>query len=102
MVSGAVPRAARFPFERIGEAILPIGIIGAVLVILVPLPTPLMDVLLSCNISVAVLILLTTIYIRTPLEFSTFPSLLLAATLGRLVLNVAITRLILTHGEKQG
>ncbi len=46
--------------------------------------------------------LLTTIYVRTPLEFSIFPSLLLATTLGRLVLNVATTRLILTHAESQG
>ena len=46
--------------------------------------------------------LLTTIYVRTPLEFSIFPSLLLATTLGRLVLNVATTRLILTHAETQG
>ena len=45
----------------------------------------------------AVIILLTTIYVRTPLEFSIFPSLLLATTLARLVLNVATTRLILTH-----
>jgi flagellar biosynthesis protein FlhA len=76
--------------------------IASVLVIMVPLPTPVMDVLLACNISLSVIILLTTIYVRTPLEFSIFPSLLLATTLGRLVLNVATTRLILTHAEKQG
>ena len=50
----------------------------------------------------AVIVLLTTIYVRTPLEFSIFPSLLLATTLGRLVLNVATTRLILTHAETEG
>ena len=80
----------------------PIGIIASVLVILVPLPTPVMDLLLSSNISLAVIVLLTTIYVRTPLEFSIFPSLLLATTLGRLVLNVATTRLILTRAETQG
>jgi flagellar biosynthesis protein FlhA len=79
------------------ELILPVAIIASVLVIMVPLPAALMDVLLAANITVAVLVLLTTIYVRTPLEFSVFPSLLLATTLTRLVLNVATTRLILTR-----
>jgi flagellar biosynthesis protein FlhA len=81
------------------DLILPIGIICSVLVILVPLPSVIMDLLLSANITVAVIVLLTTIYVRTPLEFSMFPSLLLATTLGRLVLNVASTRLILTRAD---
>ncbi len=83
--------------SRWQDLILPIGIISSVLVIMVPLPTALMDVLLAANITVAVIVLLTTIYVKTPLEFSIFPSLLLATTLGRLVLNVATTRLILTR-----
>jgi len=86
-------------FTRARDLILPIGIITSVLVILVPLPTVLMDLLLAMNITVAVIVLLTTIYVRTPLEFSVFPSLLLATTLARLVLNVATTRLILTRAE---
>src|SRR5580704_7109717 len=90
------------PLTRLRDLIFPIGIITSVLVILVPLPTPVMDLLLAGNITLAVIILLTTIYVRTPLEFSVFPSLLLATTLGRLVLNVATTRLILTHAETQG
>ncbi|MDA8745541.1 flagellar biosynthesis protein FlhA [Rubripirellula amarantea] len=79
------------------ELILPLGFIASVLVIMVPLPPGLMDVLLAGNITVAVIVLLTTIYVRSPLEFSIFPSLLLATTLARLVLNVATTRLILTR-----
>jgi flagellar biosynthesis protein FlhA len=79
--------------------VLPFGIISSILVILVPLPTPLMDLLLAGNITVAVTVLLTTIYVRSPLEFNIFPSLLLATTLGRLVLNVATTRLILTQAQ---
>lgn len=102
MATVAMPRAAGLAPSRLQDLILPIGMIGSVLVILVPLPPELMDILISTNISIAVLILLTTIYVRTPLEFSIFPSLLLATTLGRLVLNVATTRLILTHGESQG
>jgi flagellar biosynthesis protein FlhA len=65
-------------------------------VILVPIPTWIMDVLICLNISLGVVILLTTIYMKQPLDFSVFPSLLLATTLFRLVLNVASTRLILT------
>ena len=57
-----------------------------------------MDILLAANIAVAVMILLTTVYVGRPLELSIFPSLLLATTLARLALNVATTRLILTRG----
>ena len=60
------------------------------------MPAGLLDLLLAANIAVAVIILLTTLAVKTPLEFSVFPSLLLATTLSRLVLNVASTRLILT------
>ena len=102
MASAIAPRAGTIPLSRLRDLILPVGIIASVLVILVPLPAELMDVLLSANISVAVIVLLTTIYVKTPLEFSIFPSLLLATTLGRLVLNVATTRLILTHADKYG
>jgi flagellar biosynthesis protein FlhA len=83
--------------RRVPDLVLPLAIIASVLVILVPLPPALLDVLLSANITIAVIVLLTTIYVRTPLEFSIFPSLLLATTLARLVLNVATTRLILTR-----
>ncbi len=99
MASEALPRAAASPFARIRDLILPVGIIASVLVIMVPLPVGLMDLLLAANITIAVIMLLTTIYVRTPLEFSIFPSLLLATTLFRLVLNVATTRLILTRAD---
>lgn len=89
-------------FARWQDLILPVGIISSVLVILVPLPHALLDVLLAANITISVIILLTTIYIKQPLEFSIFPSVLLASTLGRLVLNVASTRLILTRAETEG
>ena len=101
MASAAMPRAAS-PLARAQDLILPVGLMASVLVILVPMPTALLDVMLAANIAVAVIILLTTIYVRTPLEFSIFPSLLLATTLGRLVLNVATTRLILTQAQTKG
>ncbi len=78
--------------------VLPITIIGAILVFVVPVPPALLDILLSANLTVAVLILLTTISVRSPAEFSAFPTLLLTTTLTRLVLNVATTRLVLTQG----
>ena len=87
---------------RLQDLAFPIGIVASVLVILVKLPPELMDLLLSANLAIAVIMLLTTIYVRTPLEFSIFPSLLLATTLFRLVLNVATTRLILTQAAKDG
>ncbi|HEY2148072.1 MAG TPA: flagellar biosynthesis protein FlhA [Pirellulales bacterium] len=102
MASAAIPRARATSFGGWQDLILPVGIIASVLVILVPMPAALMDLMLSANITVAVIILLTTIYVRTPLEFSIFPSLLLATTLARLVLNVATTRRVLTHAGSEG
>ncbi len=98
VASQAVPATGQT--TRPQDLILPIGIIASILVILVPLPTALMDFLLASNITIAVIMLLTTIYVKTPLEFNIFPSLLLATTLMRLVLNVATTRLILTRAER--
>ena len=95
-------RAASGWAARLQELILPVGIVASVLVILVPVPARAMDLLLAANITIAVLMLLTTINVRTPLEFSVFPSLLLATTLFRLVLNVATTRLILTRAVVDG
>ncbi len=103
MSSAVAPRsAARGLWARVPELILPISMIASVLVIMVPVPSELMDLLLAANITVAVVMLLTTISVRTPLEFNIFPSLLLATTLFRLVLNVATTRLILTRAGTDG
>jgi len=71
-------------------------LLSLVAVLVVPLPPGILDVLLAANISLAAVILLTTIYTKSPLDFSVFPALLLITTLGRLVLNVASTRLILS------
>jgi flagellar biosynthesis protein FlhA len=79
--------------------ILPVFVMALILVILIPLPTPVLDLLLLLNISLSGIVLLTVMYIGGPLEFSSFPSLLLGLTLFRLVLNTATTRLILTKGD---
>ena len=78
--------------------LLPIGAAALIFAVLVPLPAMLMDVLLAANLALAAMVLLTTINVGSPIEFSVFPSLLLGTTLIRLVLNVASTRLILTAG----
>jgi flagellar biosynthesis protein FlhA len=100
-MASASPLTATSDWLRRGQdLVLPLAIIASVLVILVPMPPPLLDVLLSANIALSVIVLLTTIYVRMPLDFSIFPTVLLATTLARLVLNVATTRLILTHGGR--
>ncbi|RIK72192.1 MAG: EscV/YscV/HrcV family type III secretion system export apparatus protein, partial [Planctomycetota bacterium] len=100
MASGSLASAEWL--RRGQDLVLPLAIIASVLVILVPLPPALLDVFLAGNIAVSVLVLLTTIYVRMPLEFSIFPTVLLATTLARLVLNIATTRLILTHAARGG
>ncbi len=84
------------------DAALPVATVGAVLVLIVPLPPGALDLLLAGNIALAVIVLLTTLAVRSPLEFSAFPTILLTTTLVRLVLNVATTRLILTRGGEHG
>lgn len=76
--------------------LVPLAFIMLLAVIVVPLPPVLLDALISINISIAVIMLMTTVYLEEPLQFSVFPSLLLGTTLMRLVLNIASTRLILT------
>ena len=88
--------------QRWPDFLLPVGMIACLMVIFVPLPAGVMDVLLAANISVAVVLLLATVYVRSPLELSLFPSLLLVTTLARLALNVGTTRLILTRGATDG
>lgn len=86
--------------ERNRGLLLPLGATGLIFVLLVPLPTGLMDIFLAGNITVSAIVLLTVMYITRPLEFSSFPSLLLGMTLLRLTLNTATTRLILTNAQQ--
>lgn len=81
---------------RRSSLVVPIGFVALLGVIVVPLPPLIMDVLIASNLALSAVILLTTVYVRNALEFSVFPSMLLATTLYRLVLNVASTRLILS------
>src|SRR5688500_7223888 len=79
--------------------IFPVAFLSLLFVILIPLPPFMPDMLLVVNLPLSAIVLVTTIYVQSPLEFSVFPSLLLALTLFRLVLNAATTRLILTCGD---
>lgn len=76
--------------------IVPVSFLLLIVVLVIPMAPVVLDLLICLNISLAAIVLMTTIYMRRPLEFSVFPSLLLATTLFRLVLNVASTRLILS------
>ena len=74
-------------------------VVGILAILFVPIPTQLLDLLLISNLSFALLVLLITFYTLKPVEFSTFPSLLLIATLFRLSMNIAATRLILSQAD---
>jgi flagellar biosynthesis protein FlhA len=82
-----------------GDTVLAAGLVAILAVLVIPLPKIVIDLLITANLSFALLVLLVTIKAREPLEFSTFPSLLLFATLARLALNVASARLILLDGD---
>src|SRR6188508_2975858 len=77
----------------------PAAVMAVVLLMVVPLPPLMLDLLLSVDIGLSVVVVLTVMYVKQPVEFSVFPSLLLLLTLVRLSLNVASTRLVLMHGQ---
>jgi len=82
-----------------GDLALAIGIMTIIVVLIMPLPAFLLDFSLAISITFSVLILMTALFIQKPLEFSAFPTILLLATMLRLALNLASTRLILSHGH---
>jgi len=83
-----------------GEVLLPIAFVVVIMLMVIPVPTAVLDLFLALNISLSLMVLLLAIYTLRPLEFSTFPSVLLVLTLFRLSLNVASTRLILGRGAE--
>jgi len=85
-------------FKR-SDLALAIGIMAILVVLILPLPSWLLDVCLAFSLSFSILILMTAVFIRKPLEFSSFPAILLITTMMRLALNLASTRLILSHGN---
>lgn len=87
---------------KLKDSLIAIVVIGIIMLIIMPLPSALVDVLLIFNIAASLLILLKTLYITEPLDFSTFPPLLLLVTLFRLALNISTTRLILGNNGDAG
>src|ERR671931_1840174 len=87
-----------FTPSKASHLLAPAAVLAVVLLMIVPLSPIVLDLLLSIDIGLAVVLLLTAVYVRQPVEFSVFPSLLLLLTLVRLSLNVASTRLVLLNG----
>ncbi|HQM45057.1 MAG TPA: flagellar biosynthesis protein FlhA [Smithellaceae bacterium] len=85
---------------RSSSAMIAMGVIAILMVMIIPIPSFLLDVLLSFSLAISIIILLMSMYVLKPLQFSVFPSILLMVTLLRLSLNVASTRLILLHGSE--
>jgi flagellar biosynthesis protein FlhA len=83
-----------------GDIVLAVGVMTILVVLILPLPALLLDFALAISIILSVLILMTALFIQAPLEFSVFPTVLLIATMLRLALNLASTRLILAHGHE--
>ena len=87
---------------RKGDMGLAVGVLLILVILILPLPPILLDMALAVSIILSILILMTALFIQTPLEFSAFPTVLLIATMLRLSLNLASTRLILSHGHEGG
>jgi len=104
---GGAGASGKFPsFGEIGDIIkrgdlaLAFGVLTILVVLILPLPAVVLDLFLAISITVSILILMTALFIQAPLEFSAFPTVLLISTMLRLSLNMASTRLILSHGHE--
>ncbi|MFP4127306.1 MAG: FHIPEP family type III secretion protein, partial [Alphaproteobacteria bacterium] len=82
------------------DILLALGVIGILIVLILPMPSVVLDLLLAMSIGFAVMVLFTSLFIEEPLDFSSFPTVLLLATMLRLSLNLASTRLILANGHE--
>ncbi len=96
---GAAPSQSGNRFGNLSELGVPIAVLGIVFAMITPMPSFLLDVLISANITVSVIVLLVSMYITRPVEFSVFPTSLLLLTLFRLALNISSSRLILINGN---
>jgi flagellar biosynthesis protein FlhA len=97
---GGNPFAPLAALSKRGDIALAFGVVGILVVLILPMPRWTLDFLLAASITFSVLILMTSLFIERPLDFSSFPSILLIATMSRLALNLASTRLILADGHE--
>lgn len=91
---------AGWEWLRHTDVVMSVGVVGMLMIMLLPLPRVILDLLLAFSIALSIIVLLVGMQVRKPLEFSVFPSILLMVTLFRLSLNIASTRLILLHGNE--
>ncbi len=96
--AGPLAQASAQRWRRLAATAVPLSVVSVVVVLVVPLPTFVIDLLITANITGAILVLLTAMQVKRPLDFSVFPTLVLVATMFRLALNVAATRLVLLNG----
>ena len=87
----------RFSVPNLGELAVPIAVLGIVVALITPMPPLLLDILIVLDIGMSVIVMMVTMYILKPVEFSVFPTTLLLLTLFRLALNVSSARLILLN-----
>jgi flagellar biosynthesis protein FlhA len=97
---GAAAFGRIYAFLKRGEIALALGLVAVLAVLIFPMPAWLLDISLAFSITVSILILMTVLFIEKPLDFSSFPTVLLLVTMLRLALNLASTRLILTYGHE--
>ena len=100
MVSDKNKNISATIFSNSSDSLMVVGVVGILVVMIIPLPSFLLDFLLALSITFAIIVILMAMYTVKPLDFAIFPSVLLVATLFRLSLNVASTRLILLHGNE--
>ncbi|MGE3152768.1 MAG: flagellar biosynthesis protein FlhA [Nitrospiraceae bacterium] len=94
------PNQSLLQLLRHSDVLMSLCVVGVLMIMLLPLPRVILDLLLAFNIALSITVLLVSMQVRRPLEFSVFPSILLMVTLFRLSLNIASTRLILLHGNE--
>src|SRR6185369_2954945 len=94
-----MPEATITPLQKYSDLFIAFAVVMVVLMLFVPLPSIFLDILISFNITMALVVALITMYTLEPLHFPIFPTLLLITTIFRLALNISATRLILLHGN---
>src|SRR6185369_15066388 len=99
-ISGSLPKwMLNLPMETLGELVVPLAMLAIVVALITPLPGFILDLLIVIDILVSVMVLMTSLYLVRPVEFTSFPTTLLLLTLFRLSLNISSSRLILLEGN---
>ena len=96
----AMKKSGGFPVAKLRKILLPVTAVSMVFVMLIPIPSFVLDILLAMSITASVIVFLTAVQLRRAVDFSVFPTLLLLLTLFRLSLNIASSRMILLHGHE--